>query len=260
MIIIKFLGRTGNNIFQYAFSRILADNINVSFHSKKIDLFPHAEIGSYIENSTLEFKNSKILKKHRVNIEEIISKYKEKDIIVTEGYFQRAEYYLSHEEKIKKWLSFDKEYQKQIKEKYKIDKKCLGIHVRLGDYESLGYVIKKDHLEKVINKAIDEENSINRIIVVTNDKNNSYHDLFQKYKKRNIDIQIVKNSAKEDFYLLTAFDNFIMSQSSFSWWASFFSDSKNIFCPKTKTYGQWGIENKPDIDLFYYKIKEVSCE
>ena len=80
---------------------------------------------------------------------------------------------------------------------------------------------------------------------MTDDPKSNYHHFFKEYNPI-----LLSNSDKEDFYLMTCFENIIMSQSSFSWWSAFFaSDTSKIYYPKTYDYGQWGINNKKEINL-----------
>lgn len=258
MIYINYLGRLGNNLFQYCFGRILSKKMNTTFVCKSLTLFPNADIGNQTLNKSI--KNNQIfLTKHNVDIDSLVKNTDEKDLVLN-GYFQKSKYYLDYFEDIRKWLILDSDYQKLILKKYKIDNHCLAIHVRLGDYLTLGYAIKKDHMNHVVTQVLKKLKNINKIYVITDDKKSKYHSIFEKFESKNMKVILLSNSPKEDFYLLTCFNNIIMSQSSFSWWAVFFSNAKNIFCPKTKTYGQWGEYSKPDINLYYERIEGIECE
>ena len=67
------------------------------------------------------------------------------------------------------------------------------------------------------------------------------------------DVVIDEDNTISDFYLMTKFTNFIIANSTLSWWAAWLSDSKDkkIVCPGFKSYddvGGWGFEGQSPSD------------
>jgi len=244
MIEVKYLGRNGNKMFQYCFGRILSNALKIPFQSPPINWFEDLKLSNFDEfESSKTFDKTVTLKRHIVDLEDIYRQAKEQKLkIILEGYFQRSEYFAPHKQDIKKWFNIDEDLRTNLLKKYDIKKNDVILHSRLGDYVTLGYIINPFHIKEIINNVLADDG---KLFVVTDEINSNYHQFFKEYNPI-----ILSNSDKEDFYLMTCFENIIMSQSSFSWWAAFFaSESSKVYYPKTYNTGQWGIENKKEIDL-----------
>ena len=60
-------------------------------------------------------------------------------------------------------------------------------------------------------------------------------------------VKVDSDETISDFYLMQKFSNFIISNSSFSWWAAWLSQTKNkkVVCPGLISYeniGAWGFK------------------
>ena len=105
----------------------------------------------------------------------------------------------------------------------------IAIHIRRIKYED------KLHIDYYL-KALNIFNGVNKkqFFVFSDDiewcKNNFYTNEF---------IYVSGNSEIEDFYLMSKCKNFIIANSSFSWWAAWLSKSKNkkIVAPKNISIG-----------------------
>ena len=170
------------------------------------------------------------------------------------GYFQSSKFFKGYETEIKKLFNFPKSVADKVRKKMsKINKKKVGIHLRMGDYhdKSLdGVFIKinyKNYLEKIF-KNFNEEYDY---LIFSDDL---------KSLEKEIDIQNfinIKNSDEiEDLCALSQCDEIIMSNSSFSWWGAFLgNEKKRVFCPD-KWFGPKGFQNFQDIyEDSWIKIK-----
>lgn len=256
-------GRLGNQIFQYAILKCISlkhgyeivlpkeniENITTGRFNPdindvdryKLDLYDcfdiHENIDTianikaniefeYSENFTMDYNHKLIdLAKNNTNYH---------------GFFQCVDYYLSFENELKQILKFKnhinvcvKKYLNDIKNKFNVDN-LVTIHIRRGDVASdngkYQVLLSSDYYQNIIN-LIDDSNTI--FLIVSDDikwcKNNFFGNniLFCDIYESN------KNIAPHilDFCILSNGDKLVMSASSFSWWAAFLSNAKEIYCP-----------------------------
>jgi len=227
MIKVRYQGRFGNNIFQYCFGRILAEEMNLPLQAAPIEPF----VGTREILSGREVTGQPIvLRGHYANLREIISN--NNSPVIIDGFFQRYEHYRQYKNVIKeKWLCMDE----KIKVKNHED---AVVHIRRGDYTQCGYALTADSYHKMI-RSIDFKD----LYIVTDGLSDSFMSNFKTYNPK-----IISSSQTSDFKFLMSFDKIILSQSTFSWWAAFLSDASTIVVPET-TDGIWGSISRPDIDL-----------
>ena len=249
MITINFQGRLGNNLFQYCFGRILAEKMGLmlGFHnenesSRWLARIPGADVmPSFKEISKpvygeVRLENPLKLSGHKVDMETII---KHKGLIELYEFFgQRYEYYKENKEKIKKWLRPDIHFSPR-------PKTDLVIHVRCYHDEGLkNWTMPYDYYKHSIETCKTINGDIEKIFICTDNKDDPLivQRLIQDY-----DAEISNLNEEEDFCFIMSFNNIVICQSTFSWWASFLSNASNIFFPESKR-GPW-YEEQSDIDL-----------
>jgi len=218
MVKVKYNGRLGNNLFQYCFGRIIAEENGFQLEAKQIKGFPNI---NYIKNG----KNLEIKKRitgHKVNFDRL------KNInhgILLDGHFEIYEYYKSYKEKIKNWL-----WTPDPSSKYKIGNNDCVIHLRLDDVLKKNIGIKYKEIEKMF-KNVKFEN-----LYVCSDQlsNSNCKKIIEKYNA----IPINEN-AIETYKLIKKFNKIVLSPSTFSWWAAWLSDAKEILIPWKKRGMRW---------------------
>ena len=104
LIIVKYNGRLGNNLFQYCYGRIIAEKLKLRLKADKIRGF---------ENTKEELLGSEL-----------------DPPIVFDGYYQEFSYYKNHKENIKKWLWIEKTIDEKISEN------DLVVYIMRSDYVS----------------------------------------------------------------------------------------------------------------------------
>jgi hypothetical protein len=240
MISVKYLGRTGNQLFQYVMARILAEKTGMSMKCQPITGF---NISNNLQGLTLQ-GDRLTLKRHVIDIESAVI---HKGPIHLEGYFQRSSYYIPYRKKIiGEWIDVSKNIKELFGHVVKTklfsmpSESDLCMHIRLGDYHSHGYTISFDHYVKMID-AFDYD----RLWIFTDSPNDRFLTQFS-YLKPTV---ISSNNHVLDWYFFSKFRNMIISQSSYSWWAAFFSNANRVVYPITSDSGAWGLNNKPEINL-----------
>ena len=157
-----------------------------------------------------------------------LDKYKNKSVIF-DGYWQSEKYFYENKNFIKK--EFLKS-RKNIKNMYK-GYETVAVHIRLGDYLDFPKS-RKDHFVCDFKWYLKAINFLNlkkkrlRFLFFTND---------HKYLNENfvfpnnIDYQISseKKDAHVDLLEMSYCKHFIISNSSFSWWASYLGEDKESF-------------------------------
>jgi hypothetical protein len=238
MIKINYNGHMGNNMFQYSFARIIAENKGYKF-----------TVNSVRSNSLCFFKNAyesidgKIIEpytemhfNHKVDLDLIKNC---STGIILNGFFQRYEYYKNYMDKIKNWFYID---AKEIYDKPSIND--LVVHVRLSDYTDLKLNLPFDYVWENALK-IKTDNKLENIVIVTNE---TTQEGFLKFKEK--DCKFFHKSIIEDFSYLKNANHLMIAQSSYSWWAGILGNG-NVYFPTIKMgHNHWSKDTDDCHDLY----------
>ena len=262
LIKILIYGGLGNQLFQFAFGeslKITYKNLEVKY----IDLTKFAPTKRMWELGFLKINPQRISKREIITIffrriinaqlnkfsskflyfgiindnqYEYIHEYLNKGrSFIIDGYWQSEEYFLKHKVDIKNILNIN---SKPLSNKEKRKFKKVAVHIRLGDYINSKQG-RDNHLVCDINwykKAINHLKDYDRELLFTifSDNKELVKNQFKNYSNLEINQSDYSKNAYEDLYEMATFDHFIISNSSYSWWASYLGEKKNsiIIAPK----------------------------
>ena len=231
-VTVELQGRLGNNLFQIATGASLAAENKVHFiqpeweHSKdfKLDFLykDKQALGHVFHWTEPSYNFTKIPYYGPTKIS---------------GYFQSYKYFNRHDKYIKQLFMRNVEPDEKIYDflSYRRGKisenSCVGIHVRRGDYLKLKDchpVMSLDYYNNAVKLFP------NSTLFVFSDDTQWCKDNFNF---NNETVFISGNSAIVDFHSMTLCDNFIISNSSFSWWAAYLGGAinKKVISPNPKT-------------------------
>jgi hypothetical protein len=214
MIEINYLGRFGNQLFQYAIGRIISEKKNLSIISgnygdpeeKEISIFKSSEQ----EQRIIVHDNPLVIRGFKLDYDEI---FEHSGKYILYGYFQDYENILPYKDFIKSLYNFEKK-----KDLY-----------RLTDYYTSGGSLDMDYYMDVI------EQSQKIPVIYTDDSNNPCIQII----KDTYNCKVHNNSSWIDFVELSSYKHICISQSSFSWWAAWLSNAEKIYYPlSSKKYWQ----------------------
>jgi hypothetical protein len=256
MVTVHWQGRLGNQLFEYAIGRILAEELGYKLNCQSLNGFsatmdnvPGKEIHSQISFTGQDLDLV------------FITTHKDKLGYILCGWFQRYEYYQPFKEKIKSWFNRDKKNGSVI-----LTPQDMVIHIRrtqLSAVDSkINYVCENGFL-KVGGDKVKFQSQLNiqsgtviqanedllpfeyysnildgeifkRLFIITDCPHDPFLKLFDRYHP-----QIVSGDLMDDFNVLRSANRIVMSMSTFSWWGSFLSDATKIYMPDVG-YGIWG--------------------
>lgn len=256
MLMLKLRAQTGNNMFQYAACKTLADDKGYKFcfrGGKKGSLFKHFELAGETRFSlgvkrliyALQPWAKKRLfrfKKEPYTRKKSYEKYDTSFFDLQDGYsiqgmFQSEKYFKHNRANILKWFTPRQEYLQQIEKINKqipapIEKRCC-IHIRRSDYhameekdDGLGWVLPIAYYKEALSLLPKDLH-----FIIISDAPDFAEQVFQhlpnKFISRN-------NSAVVDMFLLTLCKHNILANSTFSWWGGWLNDlpDKVIIAPK----------------------------
>lgn len=259
MIVVKLIGGLGNQLFQYAAGRALADfhntdlyldtsflsvNPNGAYTKRDYDLHAFSIRATIADKTVLQnfdFESSRLLNKlknifpsyfSRVIFNEAQSYFNRQFFKLPantylNGYWQSEEYFLPSKNKIKDDFKLanppSEKYQSlllQIK-----SRKSISIHVRRGDYVSLNSansfhgVLNKDYYQRAF-EHFEEINSDFKYFVFSDDLNWCEQHLDFLGDVCFVDGSSLMLSAQEELLLMSNCSNHIIANSSFSWWGA----------------------------------------
>ncbi len=250
-------GGLGNQLFQVvaSYKLALAKNVdlsNVIFdtrflgrydspHRLEVEFFSryflqlNSEIHRYFLGGVLSrFRLGKVLD-HRFGSMELISSthhlmavmssHRKASNYILDGYFQHPDLLFSELEraKIGQALLNDK---RSVVESIKGKANTVGVHIRRGDYISSKAASRIFRTLPVsfYKDALDRLPETSRILVFSDDANISASFAMDV---GGIDISKMKLSLQDEFCLLAACDNHVISNSTFSWWAAYLGHKEN---------------------------------
>ena len=227
MVEVIYRGRLGNNLFQYCFGRILAENLGFKLKADQIPGFPNT--GVPVSGCDYSDHPAQIIKGHIVDLKSIL-KDRSKRKIVLDGFFQEYEYYKPYKSLIRdNWLSMD------IGPKERVTPDDVVVYVRRGDYIRDGAALPFSYYDECLSKA-----RYDRVFICTDDPKDPFISLFKRY---NAIIHHTAGDYLADFRFMAGFNKIIQSASSYSWWAAFLSNAGEIYCP-IPLKGHWSRESE----------------
>lgn len=153
--------------------------------------------------------------------------------ILLEGFFQRKKYFLPFKEQIKEWYNFIN---------YDIPSDHAAIHIRLGDLRESNHpdLLPIEYYQQALDML-----DFNKLTICTDTPADSEY-ILPLIKKYNA--QIFSGNERETICFLASHNNLVLSVGSFSFWASLFSEGKNII-NAIPTKGNNRIDSENGVDL-----------
>jgi hypothetical protein len=152
--------------------------------------------------------------------------------IAFKGYYQSEEYFSDFRNEILSMFKFPESvnaFIEQKKKHYNIndDSTIVAVHVRRGDYlklKHIHYVLPLRYFIKAQEKIINELGFRPRFMYVSND----IDWVKENFEINSDDIILEGNKDYEDLALMSCCNHFIISNSSFSWWAAYLGYYNNL--------------------------------
>jgi hypothetical protein len=153
--------------------------------------------------------------------------------ILLEGFFQRKKYFLPFKEQIKEWYNFIN---------YDIPSNHAAIHIRLGDLRESNHpdLLPIEYYQQALDML-----DFNKLTICTDTPTDSEY-ILPLIKKYNA--EIFTGDERETICFLASHNNLVLSVGSFSFWASLFSEGKNII-NAIPTKGNNRIDSENGVDL-----------
>ncbi len=248
MVISDFIGRLGNNLFQLATAVGYSAKYNVDY-----------EIAPWEYSNCFNINIKPCVGDVKTNYGEKGWYYEElpfiKDVKLF-GFFQSYKYFEHCEDKIRELFQFNYQIKNKINTKYETLLKSgsitCGIHVRRTDYIGNNFheICHLEYYQDAI-KEIKSRTNIDLFVVFSDDiawcKSQFIGDEF---------LFVEDNSNVEDMCLMTQCSNFIIANSSFSWWGSWLIENKNkIIIAPEKWFGDTSRGTEDLLPKEWIKIK-----
>lgn len=238
-------GRFGNQLFQIASVLGIAKKYNTPA------IFPDWPYSIYFKS---EFPKGKIegqlIHERTYNYDdEILNVYDLTNNYNLRGFYQSAKYWI--EEDIRKQFEFHDHFKEQVIKRYSeaLSGKTLAISVRRGDF-----VGNDNYFQISINYYLQAYykyfGSDYNVIIFSDD---------MRYCKMHFsclpNVYFAEGTDIEQLCLMSMCENFIISNSTFSWWGAYLSGSKNVIRP-VKVFGPRQPLDDSDYWLKEWKVFE----
>lgn len=264
-VTVSFLGRLGNNLFQYAIGRIIAEHLGFALECTRYrTAIPRSVAGQALDigqSVTLEdaidyFPNTKLHMdglQHQYPLEAYavdgMSEWRGQTIdipgilrdassrhILLQGWFQRIEYYAPHRDRIRNWFLPQVQHQE-----FKIGPKDVLVNIRRGaDYGLNGWILPLSYYTGILSSLP----NLGRVYVCGTCIDSNVRAALAKYNPI-----YYEGSPLEHFSFIMRFHRIVLSNSTFAWWAAYLSDATEIFAPRISREGVYSFTGCGDVDL-----------
>jgi hypothetical protein len=229
MVEVRYRDRLGNNLFQYALGRLIAEDLGFQLVASELEGFPLTAqpVPGQAHTTPVE-----TLENNHLILDAILKNHLPRKIIL-DGWFQRHEYYTPHREKIRHWFCLDPKY----------DAPCnvdLVVHVRRTDYVGHGWALPFSFYQDAIDRFLPPGGSLG---IVTDDTSDLYFRKFRRWRPR-----YFRGSPLQTLSYMTHAPRLVISPSTFSWWPAFLGSAQVIACP-VPSFGPWHSISQTEINL-----------
>jgi hypothetical protein len=211
MIEVHYKGQLGNRLFQYCFSRIVAEELGFSLAAEDITGF----LGTLepVRGETFDAPLIQIVDEEIVDLPRLLADHSPRKIWIR-AYLQRAEYYTPFRHRIRRWL-----WSPPSAERPGADD--LVLTIRLADFVWMGRVLAPDYYFDVCKR-----HGRGRVWIVTDQPGNPYLAQFDVLEPMYFNAEPL-----EQFNFLRSANHLVLSASTFHWWAAYLSDAATIYFP-----------------------------
>jgi hypothetical protein len=254
MVGINVQCRLGNQLFQYAFIKALAERFHTSFYlNEKMEPFMAADYfdmegyspaRNVINKLLLKLESGNLIKKlHATDIdiysEELSNALTNRTIY--NGYFQSELFFKDITGKIPTYVRIKKEHANKFQAQYQdtfTNNRTIVVHIRRGDYLNLNewwatnfgsndLSLPTSYYLKCLEQVPDHKN--HKIIFVSDDI-----DFVRTGFAHIPNCEFSQSDMITDFQIIMNADVCILSNSSFAWWAAYLNPKKNKinYCPQ----------------------------
>jgi hypothetical protein len=247
-VTVQLIGRLGNNLFQYALGRLLAEERGLALECEQIPWKAHEFLGTTLDHGfdasltdfllhlpnvrfamagqtfdgplkTYEFRSFDEWDGQTVDFGELRRAGK----IVLRGFFQRTEYYAPHIDRIRDWYRFVPTGTRHAIAAYAIDHRDVVVNIRRGlDMARVDWVLAPSFYRN----ALESMSNVGRVYVCGTGIDKTIRAALADY-----DPVYVDGTPHEHFIFLMRFDRMVMSNSTFCWWAAFLSHARELHAP-----------------------------
>ncbi|AMR31826.1 hypothetical protein A0256_10535 [Mucilaginibacter sp. PAMC 26640] len=280
MIAVRLQGRLGNQMFQYAFILISANQLNTSFY---LDQYIYISVlDKYFDGLTgithqaascifnikgyknlfnyhLRKKSYRFLEGfHKLAVKDYQEQPGSSPVIASDkslylGFFQSENFFKGHEKLIRKKFSLKQGLVNQFEKKYGDlyrNNFTVTVHIRRTDYQNLAHLnLGGDDLSLPLayyKKAIARFNGQSVHFVFISDDLPFVQDNFGYIAHKTISADTEIN----DFQHLLNADACIISNSTFSWWGAWLNKKANTLVYAPKYFLGWRIQQQTPAEIY----------
>jgi hypothetical protein len=256
-------GRLGNNLFQYALGRIIAEHHGLALICQQLampeghpgaqlttsgpatlaglsELFPGAPLrlpGAFHETPVQSFELSTggSWSGHQIDLAETLRDPRPRQIRL-DGYFQRYEYFQPYRSQIARWFAVPR-----ARLALPVDRSDVLINIRRGlDFGICDWTLPLSYYSQVLESL----SEVGRVHVSGTGIDDAVRAHFAHLRP-----VYHQGSPAEDFLLFRRFRRIVLSNSTFAWWGAFLSDAEEIHAPRTVDGRFYAFTGFPEVDL-----------
>lgn len=250
---VKFLGRLGNNLFQYALGRIIAQHFGFELVCEQAGAWVDetlASLSNHFPNAPLHIQGESFASPiqefdvrldtgwegQAIDLDAVLRDRTPRRIILA-GYFQRLQYFAPFKAQIQEWFRIESPDETPLA----VMRDDVLVHIRRGpDYGMRGWTLSLAYYDSVLSGL----SGLGRVYVIGTGIDQTVRKHLAKYSP------IYPNgSALRHFALFRHFNRIILSNSSFAWWGSYLSSAEELYVPQLPRPGAYGFTGFQSVDL-----------
>jgi hypothetical protein len=273
-VIVMFRGRLGNNLFQYALGRLIAEHHGfalecgrtpeppMTFMGRDVDIgppatlealqayFPHAPLclpGTCVDAPVDAYEYSREgWGGHTVDLQAILADRTPRRILL-DGFFQRVEYFRPHRERLRRWFEMA-----PVQTPHAIEPRDVLVSIRRGiDFGMQEWALSLAYYERVLAGLA----NIGQVYVCGTCIDDQVRRALEPFRP------IYHHGTPiEHFAFMQRFSRIVLSNSTFAWWAAWLSDAREIYAPRSVDRTIFGLTGYLDVDLHMGDDRYIEIE